>query len=136
MQEQEQTHKQQELHPDCPFCNLTHKKILFSNALACAFYDEAPVSPGHILIVPKRHVQSFFGLSLDERNAIDDLIIRARDFLDIKYHPDGYNIGVNINQSAGQSVMHVHIHVIPRYEGDTAKPRGGVRGVIPDKQDY
>ncbi len=120
----------------CPFCQLEGRHILLQNQYACAFYDQYPVSPGHILIVPFRHVASFFSLTLDERAAIDDLIIKAKDFLDIKYHPDGYNIGVNINESAGQSVMHVHVHMIPRYQGDTPAPKGGVRGVIAGKQAY
>ncbi len=120
----------------CPFCHLAGRKILFANKYASAFYDEYPVSPGHLLIVPKRHVASFFSLTLDERHAIDELIIKAKDFLDIKYHPDGYNLGVNVNASAGQSVMHVHVHVIPRYKGDTPSPKGGVRGVIAGKQSY
>lgn len=121
---------------NCPFCHLEDRKILFKNDLACAFFDGFPVSPGHTLIVPFRHVQSFFALTMAERQAIDELILKCRDFLDIKYHPDGYNIGVNINESAGQSVMHVHVHIIPRYNGDTPAPKGGVRGVIPEKQSY
>ncbi len=120
----------------CPFCHLEDRKKLFANKLACAFYDSFPVSPGHILIVPFRHVKSFFELTMPERQAIDELILRCRDFLELKYHPDGYNIGVNVNESAGQSVMHVHVHIIPRYAGDTPAPRGGVRGVIPQKQNY
>lgn len=121
---------------DCPFCSLSDRKILFQNDYACAFYDAFPVSPGHLLIVPFRHVSSFFELTLPERQAIDNLIIKAKDFLDIKFHPDGYNLGVNVNKSAGQSVMHVHVHVIPRYQGDTPAPKGGVRGVIAEKQSY
>lgn len=121
---------------ECPFCHLDGRRMLFKNRLACAFYDDYPVSPGHTLIVPFRHVKSFFELTMPERQAVDELIMRCRDFLDLKYHPDGYNIGVNINESAGQSVMHVHVHIIPRYTGDTPAPRGGVRGVIPQKQSY
>lgn len=79
---------------NCPFCHLEDRKILFKNDLACAFFDGFPVSPGHTLIVPFRHVQSFFALTMAERQAIDELILKCRDFLDIKYHPDGYNIGV------------------------------------------
>ncbi|MBU3827495.1 MAG: HIT family protein [Candidatus Anaerobiospirillum merdipullorum] len=120
----------------CPFCQLSGRQLIAANQYAVAFYDGYPVSPGHTLIVSRRHVASFFDLNKAERQAIDELIFKVKDFLSAKYHPDGYNIGVNVNVSAGQSIMHVHVHVIPRYQGDTPAPKGGVRGVIPHKQSY
>ncbi len=121
---------------NCPFCTVDAKKILFENDLALAFFDAFPVSLGHTLIVPKRHVASFFELSKKEREAIDSLIFQVQDYLNFTFKPDGFNLGVNIGEAAGQSVMHVHVHVIPRFRGDMANPKGGVRGVIPDKQKY
>lgn len=121
---------------NCPFCTVDAKKILFENDLALAFFDAFPVSLGHTLIVPKRHVASFFELSKKEREAIDSLIFQVQDYLHFTFKPDGFNLGVNIGEAAGQSVMHVHVHVIPRFRGDMANPKGGVRGVIPDKQKY
>lgn len=121
----------------CPFCQtIPPEKMLFETEHFRAFLDGFPVSPGHTLLVPHRHVASFFELSPEERSDLQLCILRAKDLLDGQYHPDGYNIGVNVGEAAGQSVFHVHIHVIPRYSGDTPHPRGGVRGVIPGKQAY
>ena len=92
-----------------------------------------PVNEGHMLIILKRHAQTFFDITKDERAAMFDLVDEAKKLLDAKYHPDGYNVGVNCGQVAGQSVPHVHIHVIPRYVGDTKFPIGGVRGVVPER---
>lgn len=121
---------------NCPFCKVDSKKILFENELSLAFFDAYPVSLGHTLIVPKRHVASFFELSKNEREAIDALIFKVQDYLNSTFKPDGFNLGVNVGVAAGQSVMHVHVHVIPRFTGDMANPKGGVRGVIPGKQKY
>lgn len=104
--------------------------------MAFARYDEFAVSKGHILIMTKRHVKDFFETTLEERQAIFELIDKAKASIDKKYHPTGYNIGMNCGLSAGQSVMHVHVHLIPRYDGDVENPRGGIRGVIPQKQNY
>lgn len=112
------------------------KDIIVENELALAFYDSFPVSAGHVLIIPKRHVASFFELSSEEYKSIIELLNKCKKILDSKYQPDGYNVGVNIGEAAGQSVFHVHMHLIPRYKGDVPKPRGGVRGVIPSKQSY
>ena len=109
---------------------------ILENDLAKAFYDEFPVNPGHMLFTTKRHVKSYFDTSLEEKIAILELIDKAKVLLDEKYHPDGYNIGINCGESAGQSVMHVHVHLIPRYKGDSSDPKGGVRGIIPSKQKY
>ncbi|MCQ1538280.1 HIT family protein [Methanocalculus taiwanensis] len=104
--------------------------------LAYARYDLYPVSPGHQLAIPFRHVASFFEATEAEQAALLSLVHDARRLLDERYAPDGYNIGVNIGAAAGQSVMHLHLHVIPRYAGDMDDPKGGVRGVIPEKRGY
>ena len=122
---------------DCPFCQLsTQAEIICETATCLAFYDRFPVSPGHALIIPKRHVASYFDLTDREREAMNIMLQFVKKEVENRYHPDGYNIGINVNEAAGQSIFHVHMHLIPRYEGDVANPRGGVRGVIPDKQNY
>jgi len=121
----------------CPFCRVeSEREIIASSALSLAFYDGFPVSPGHILIIPKRHVASFFDLTKEEQLDMLQLADEIKHFLDERYHPDGYNVGINVGEAAGQSVFHVHLHLIPRYQGDVSNPRGGVRGVIPTKQNY
>lgn len=106
------------------------------NNLAFSARDSFAVSPGHTLIIPRRHVSSFFDLTPEEINACMELITEERKVLDEEFNPDGYNIGVNIGPAAGQSILHVHIHLIPRYEGDVDNPQGGVRHVIPGKAYY
>ena len=120
--------------PDCPFC--TGDTWVLSNDLALARWDANPVAPGHLLIVTRRHLTDFFETSNDERRALLDLLQQARNLLQREYGPDGFNVGVNVGKAAGQTIAHVHMHLIPRYRGDTPQPRGGVRGVIPDKQSY
>ncbi len=121
----------------CPFCNLEKDiEIICETENCVAFYDGFPVNPGHALIVPKRHVANYFELSRVEVQAMQSMLRRVRLIIDERYHPDGYNIGVNVNEAAGQSVFHVHMHLIPRYKGDVENPKGGVRGVIPNKQKY
>lgn len=122
---------------DCPFCLAeSERDIIMSSALSLSFYDGFPVSPGHALIIPRRHVASFFDLTQDERQDMFNMVDEVKRILDDRFHPDGYNIGVNIGEAAGQSIFHVHLHLIPRYSGDVPNPRGGVRGVIPHKQSY
>jgi diadenosine tetraphosphate (Ap4A) HIT family hydrolase len=118
----------------CIFCN-PGKKVL-KNALAYARYDDYPVSPGHMLIMPFRHVADYFDTTIEEKHAMLELVVAARELLDAGQHPDGYNLGINCGAAAGQSVPHAHYHLIPRYQGDMENPRGGVRGVIPDRQKY
>ena len=118
----------------CVFCNV--RAPIAENELAFAIFDRYPVSPGHVLILPKRHVESFFDTTSDERAAMLSLLNEWKQHTDRKLAPDGYNVGVNIGVAAGQTVMHVHMHLIPRFTGDIQNPRGGVRGVIPAKQDY
>lgn len=112
---------------NCPFCDLSDKQVVAENGLAVAFLDKYPVNQGHLLIIPKRHVQDYFAATAEEINAIHELINEAREYLDKEFRPDGYNIGVNIGAPAGQTVFHLHFHIIPRYTGDVDNPRGGVR---------
>lgn len=121
----------------CPFCRLSRKvEIICETATCVAFYDGYPVSPGHALIIPKRHVASYFDLTNHEREAMNVTLQYVKQKIDERFHPDGYNVGININKAAGQSVFHCHMHLIPRYKGDVENPKGGVRGVIPKKQKY
>ncbi|NLN06864.1 MAG: HIT family protein [Firmicutes bacterium] len=110
----------------CIFCELTGSSLLCENELAKAFYDNYPVNEGHTLVVPKRHVATLFEAGAEELAAINDLIFQVRELLEGKYRPDGYNVGVNVGETAGQSVFHLHYHVIPRYIGDVENPRGGI----------
>ncbi len=120
----------------CIFCTVVPEEVVLENRYAYVRYDKHPVSPGHLLIIPNRHFRSMFEATEPELSALWDLIRRARSFLDEEFAPDGYNIGINDGAAAGQTVMHLHIHLIPRYTGDMNDPRGGVRGVIPGKQQY
>lgn len=125
------------LEKDCVFCQLNPKvELLSETATAVAFLDGYPVSEGHTLIVPKRHVTNYFDLTIHEQRALWLLVNRCKKILTERYNPDGFNVGINVNEAAGQSVFHVHIHLIPRYKGDVENPKGGVRGVIPGKQGY
>lgn len=120
----------------CPFCTLPPDRIVQENDYAVWIYDGFPVSPGHSLIIPKRHVGSFFEVSADERTAMLALLDKAKASVEEVYQPVAYNIGINDGPAAGQTVPHLHLHLIPRYSGDVADARGGVRWVIPDKADY
>jgi diadenosine tetraphosphate (Ap4A) HIT family hydrolase len=120
----------------CPFCSPVPEEIVLRNPLCYARYDRYPVSKGHVLIVPFRHVADFFELTPDERKAALELVWQANAKLNFDLHPNGYNVGVNVGSTAGQTIMHAHIHVIPRYHGDVADPRGGIRFVIPHTAKY
>ena len=119
----------------CLFCTDAKGKSL-DHELAYSARDSFAVSPGHTLVIPKRHVADFFDLTTEEVHACMALITEERKLLDEEYNPDGYNIGVNIGPAAGQSIFHVHIHIIPRYEGDVENPQGGVRHVIAKNAHY
>ncbi|HJJ95961.1 MAG TPA: HIT family protein [Methanocorpusculum sp.] len=119
---------------NCPFCK--HNSVVLENELAYAKMDEYPVSPGHMLIISKRHISDWFSLTEEETTAILELLNIAKQHLESVYHPDGFNIGINCGEAAGQTIFHVHVHLIPRYHGDVKNPRGGVRGVIANKQNY
>lgn len=121
---------------NCPFCFLPTERILSANAQALAVADAFPVSVGHTLVITRRHVKSFFELSDDEIKAVYELLCQMKNQLDEILMPGGYNIGVNIGTVAGQTVEHVHFHLIPRYSGDVVDPVGGVRNVIPGKGRY
>lgn len=118
----------------CLFC--TPRGVTAQNRLAYATRDSYPVSPGHTLVIPLRHCRDFFDLTPDEMAACMELLVAERRTLDRELEPDGYNVGVNVGRPAGQSIFHVHIHLIPRYTGDHPNPQGGVRQVIAWKADY
>lgn len=111
-------------------------ELLFENAHAYAIRDRYPVSDGHTLVISRRVVADFFDLRAEERRAVFALVDAVKASLDATHAPDGYNVGVNVGQAAGQTVMQVHVHVIPRFAGDVPDPRGGVRWVIPAKANY
>ena len=121
---------------ECPFCTVPAERVIDSNDLAFVIEDAFPVSPGHALVVSQRHVESFFDLTEDEVLAIVALLHPAKARLDERDRPGGYNVGINIGPHAGQTVMHVHVHLIPRHAGDVPEPDGGVRNVIPGKARY
>ncbi|MCS5490635.1 HIT family protein [Algoriphagus limi] len=122
---------------DCPFCNPSSElELILESAQAFSIFDKYPVSPGHVLIIPKRHVSNYFDLSFKEQSSCIFMLNEVKKNLQKRFKPDGYNVGINIGEKAGQTVPHVHIHLIPRYSGDVENPRGGIRGVIPDKKDY
>ena len=123
---------------DCPFCpDKINSKIIEEYGSVFAIGDNYPVTKGHLLILPRRHTPDFFSMTVNEAKDAEHLLRQLRERL---LHQDatitGFNIGINCGISAGQTIMHAHIHLIPRRDGDTPKPRGGVRGVIPDKMTY
>lgn len=111
----------------CIFCNYPEKDYIVENDLAFAIYDKFPVNEGHILVIPKRHFASYFAASEEEIMAIFELTKVCKKILEAEYKPDGYNIGFNVNYTGDQTIMHLHQHIIPRYEGDVENPRGGIR---------
>jgi diadenosine tetraphosphate (Ap4A) HIT family hydrolase len=119
-----------------PFLALPESAHVAANALAFAVRDAFPVSPGHTLVVPRRLVPTWFDATREEQHALLDLVEVVRRALDAERQPDGYNVGFNAGVAAGQTVLHLHVHVIPRYAGDVPDPRGGVRHVIPGKGNY
>lgn len=120
----------------CPFCTLPAHRIIDSNEHGIVVRDGFPVSMGHTLIIPKRHVGSFFEITDEERADLLVLLNKAKVVIKEEFNPDGYNIGINDGSAAGQTVPHLHLHLIPRYKGDRNDPRGGVRWIIPEKADY
>jgi diadenosine tetraphosphate (Ap4A) HIT family hydrolase len=121
---------------NCPFCELPAARIVLSADEALVIRDAFPVSPGHTLVIPRRHVASFFELTAVERACMLELLAQAKVELDEACRPDGFNIGINDGAAAGQTVLHLHLHLIPRYRGDVPNPRGGVRWVLPGKAKY
>ena len=120
----------------CPFCALPAERILILADEALVIRDAFPVSPGHTLVIPRRHIGSFFELTDAERACMVELLAQAKAELDLSFQPDGFNIGINDGAAAGQTVPHLHLHLIPRYRGDAPDPRGGVRWVLPAKAKY
>ena len=121
---------------ECPFCDLERARVLDENDLAIAIGDAVPVSQGHTLIVSRRHVADFFDMSRAEVAGVLDLLLRMQRRLAADCCPSGFNVGVNIGAAAGQTIMHAHVHLIPRFFGDVAEPQGGVRNILPGKGRY
>jgi ATP adenylyltransferase len=120
----------------CPFCNPDPTRVFYQGKLVTALWDGFPVSPGHALLISNRHVATWFDATHEERLELIAAIDIARATILSCHDPNGFNVGVNIGEAAGQTVFHLHVHVIPRYEGDVTDPTGGVRGVIPAKGNY
>jgi ATP adenylyltransferase len=122
---------------DCVFCVIDARRVVAENELTFAIRDRYPVSDEHTLVIPKRHVADFFDLYQPEINAVHALMLKMKNEISrTDVAVTGFNVGVNVGQAAGQSIFHVHVHLIPRRDGDVERPRGGVRGIIPGKQDY
>jgi len=120
---------------DCIFC-LIDRAILVETKLSQAFFDGFPVSPGHSLVIPKRHVATIWELSAEEYVDLFNLVKEVKELIQDQFEPQGINVGANFGQAAGQTVFHAHIHIIPRYTGDVPNPRGGIRNIIPGKGSY
>jgi diadenosine tetraphosphate (Ap4A) HIT family hydrolase len=116
----------------CELC--TPNEVIIENSFAYVRYDNNPLSRGHALVVPKRHVASFFDMSTEEQAAVLALLNQAQRSIQAQHAPDGYNVGINVGKAGGQSRMHVHVHLIPRYTGDVPDPRGGIRCVLADSR--
>lgn len=116
----------------CIFCEIPKESVIAENQYALAIYDKFPVNQGHALIIPKRHFANFFEATPEEIMAIYELLKVVKERIDSELKPDGYNLGVNIGADAGQTVMHLHVHLIPRYKGDVDRPRGGIRNIKPN----
>lgn len=121
---------------DCPFCEVPPERIITASESVLALYDGFPVSPGHALVVPRRHVASWDEVSPEERAATWQTVDEMRRLITDRHRPSAFNVGFNDGAAAGQTVMHFHVHVIPRYAGDAVDPRGGIRCVLPEKAAY
>lgn len=128
------------MNEQCAFCEIlrndSDNRIIAKNEFAIAVRDGFPLANGHTLLIPKRHIVSFFDLDEKERAAIFELLEFAKKDIDRLHSPAAYNIGINDGKEAGQTVPHLHMHLIPRYKGDVEDPRGGIRWIMPDKADY
>jgi len=120
----------------CPFCEVPADRVWTENDKAVALYDGYPLAEGHALVVPREHVASLFDLGVDEQMAVWRLVAEVRSSLAERFHPDGFTVGLNDGQAAGQTVLHAHVHIVPRHSGDVSDPRGGVRWIIPGKAQY
>ncbi len=120
----------------CPFCRADEDSRFFNSELVKGVWDTYPLNPGHALLVPHRHIARWFDATTAEQTALAAAIEQAKTAIEEKYAPQGFNIGFNDRKAAGQSVPHLHVHVIPRYEGDVPDPRGGIRNIIPARAAY
>lgn len=121
---------------DCRFCNVEILEPFLEEELVLGFWDSYPLTPGHALLIPRRHVQTWFEATTQEQGALLAALDVAKELIEQEHQPDGYNIGVNSGEAAGQTVPHLHIHLIPRYLGDSEDPRGGIRNIIPTRARY
>ena len=123
--------------PDCRFCKENpERRIMIEGKFGFAFWDMHPVNEGHFLVVPYRHVPDYFDITDEERDELWQMVNEGKKMCDKEHNPDGYNVGINVGKWAGQSIPHLHIHVIPRYKGDVENPKGGVRSVVPERRHY
>lgn len=120
----------------CLFCQKDTLAVLFENEWGYAIADKYPVSPGHLLLIPHRHVADAFCLTDEEIKGLYDLARRGRQYIEAQDEPDGYNLGFNVNAAGGQTIFHVHLHLIPRHRGDVPDPRGGLRNLKPQLVPY
>ena len=120
---------------ECPFCNPPKEALLYEDGLIKILIDSYPAGRGHLLVVPKKHAKEWNELTREEKMAIFEGMELAMENLKKAFNPDGFNIGINLGRVAGQTVEHIHLHVIPRYEGDSKFPRGGVRKAVLDIED-
>ena len=118
---------------ECPFCNPSEDRTFLRRDQVIGLWDAFPVSPGHALLIPVRHIPTWFEATAAEHVGLVAAIDEAKEIIEKHHRPDGYNIGINCGAAAGQTVFHLHVHLIPRYQGDVADPRGGIRHVIPAK---
>ncbi|HKK31290.1 MAG TPA: HIT family protein [Alphaproteobacteria bacterium] len=120
----------------CPFCTPETERVFYESELVVGLWDRYPVSPGHALMVPRRHVGGWFDASQEEQQALIAALEVAKREIEKNHEPDSYNIGVNSGEAAGQTVLHLHLHLIPRYTGDEEDPRGGIRKLFPGRARY
>ena len=123
-------------HEPCPFCTPDADRIFHAGQRVLGLWDGFPVSPGHALVVPRRHIESWFDASPEEQQDLAAAIAIAREEIVGRHRPDGFNVGMNLGRAAGQTIEHLHVHVIPRYLGDVGDPRGGIRWVVPARAPY
>jgi len=120
----------------CPFCHLDEDRIFLNSELVKGIWDDYPLNPGHVLLIPHRHIARWFDATREEQVALTSAIEHAKVAIEEKYSPQGFNVGFNDQKTAGQTIPHLHIHMIPRYEGDVSDPRGGIRNIIPARAAY
>ena len=120
----------------CIFCFLSSSRIEAETNSFQLVYDNYPISKGHMLVISKRHIESFFELTKNEYIELHEIINHAKKILDSNFKPDSYNVGINDGKAAGQTIPHLHIHIIPRYIGDVSDPRGGIRWTLPNRANY